>query len=134
VTASLTLSTLGRRALILVPALIGAAVLLLVLELLPSPGVDPDRIWLLHAMVLVKGLVWLAAARVIYWRLGEPISRSLALGYSACLAVSAAALAWLWGVYLFAIGAAFFWGALFGILLVARKDPLVAEVKTAQTP
>lgn len=133
-TASLTLPTLWRRALVLVPALIGAGVLLLVLELLPSPGVGPDRLWLLHGMVFVKGLIWLAAARVIYWRLGEPISRPLAFGYSACLGVSAAALAWLWAIYYFAIGAAFFWGALFGVLLVARRDPLIAEVKAAQAP
>jgi hypothetical protein len=133
VNVSSTLPLLWRRALILVPALIGAAVLLLVLEVFASPGVDPDRLWLLHAMVLVKGLVWLAAARLIYWRLGEPVSRPLALGYSACLGVSAAALAWLWAIYFFALGAAVFWGGLFGILLVARHDPLVAEVKTKQT-
>ena len=83
-------------------------------------------------MVLVKGLVWLATARVLYWRFGEPISRPLAVGYSLCLGVSAVSLAWLWAIWFFAIGAAFFWGALFGILLVARHDPLIAEVKTKQ--
>ncbi len=129
-----TLSLFWRRALILIPALIGGAVLLGVLELLPNPAVEPDRLWLLHGMVLVKGLVWVAAARVIYWRLGQQISRPLALGYSGCLGASAAALGWMWALYFFAIGAALFWGGLFGLLLVARKDPLVAEVKTAQTP
>ncbi len=128
--ASSTLSPLRRKALILVPAMIGAAVLLAVIELLTSPSIDPDRLWLLHAFVMVKGLIWLAAGKLVYWRLGEPISGPLALGYSACLAVSAAALGWLWAIYYFAIAAALFWGALFGLLLVARRDPLLADIKT----
>jgi hypothetical protein len=129
VPAAATLSPLWRKSLVLVPILLGAGVLAAVIELMPSPRMDPERLWLLHGMTIVKCVIGLVAARLIYWRLGQPITRPLAYGYSVCLAVCAIALGWLWAVYWFAVGAAFFWGGLFCILLVARVDPLIAAVK-----
>ncbi|NEV64351.1 hypothetical protein [Thiorhodococcus minor] len=117
-----------RLRLILTPALAGAVALAITLALVPAPRMAPELVRLLHSMVLIKGLIAVGAAALVYWRLGRPLRSRLAWKYIACLALSAAALGWLWGLSWVPVGGALYWAGLIGLLLVARRDPLLADV------
>ena len=114
-----------RLGLVLIPGLTSALVLALTLALTPPPTQAPDLIRLLRGMVLIKGSIGLAAATLVWWRLGRPISAPLAARYVAAVAVSAGAVAWLWGLHLLALGSGVFYLGLLGLYLAARQDPLL---------
>jgi hypothetical protein len=42
----------------------------LVLRFSPVAQMEPDLVRLLHGMVLIKGLIGLGAAGLVFWRLG----------------------------------------------------------------
>ena len=117
-----------RLRLLVTPTLAGAVALAVTLALVPAPRMNPDLMRLLHGMVLIKGLIGLAAGALVYWRLGRPLSSGLAWRYVACLSLSAAALGWLWGLHWVPAGGALYWAGLIGLLLVAGRDPLFANV------
>lgn len=114
--------------LIVTPATAGAVALAITLALVPAPRMSPDLVGLLHSMVLIKGLIGLGAGALVFWRLGRPLRSGLAWTYIASLSLSAAALGWLWGLYWVPMGGAVYWAGLIGLLLVARRDPLLANV------
>lgn len=111
-----------RRALVLAVPAAGLLGLALAALLAPPSAAAPDLVRLLHGMVLIKGLILLAAAALVWWRLGRPAAAGVAAGYLGALALSAAALGWLWGLHLMLAGAVPFYGGLAGLLLVARRD------------
>ena len=117
-----------RLRLLVTPVLAGAVALAITLALVPAPRMTPDLMRLLHGMVLIKGLIGVGAGALVYWRLGWPLSSGLAWRYVACLSLSAAALGWLWGLYWVPAGGALYWAGLIGLLLVAGRDPLFANV------
>ena len=82
----------------------------------------PDLAMLIHGMVLIKGLILAAAAAGVLWRLGRPTPAPLVLGYTGSLAVSAAALGWLWGLSWIPLGSALFYGGLIAAFVVAHND------------
>lgn len=77
-------------------------------------------------MVLIKGAMAIAAAALVWWRLGRPIAPALAARYVTALCVSAGAVAWLWGLHLIPLGAGAFYLSLLGIYRVGRRDPLLS--------
>ncbi len=87
-----------------------------------ADGMDPDLARLLRAMVGIKGIIALAAAALVYWRLGHPIARPVAIGYGTAICVSTAALAWLWTLASIPLGSLCFYGSLAGLILVGRFD------------
>jgi hypothetical protein len=117
-----------RLPLTLLPAGVCAAVFLLTYWLVPAAHIDKDRAWLLHGIVLAKGLVAYCIGYLLYWRLARPIKPSVAWGYSLSLCVSGAALGWLWSLQWVPVGSLVYFAGLFGLLLVARKDSMIAAV------
>jgi hypothetical protein len=87
-----------------------------------AAAMDPDLVRLLHAMVGIKGIIALAAAALVFWRLGHAIARPVAIGYGAMICVSVAALAWLWTLASVPLGSLCFYGGLAGLILVGRFD------------
>jgi hypothetical protein len=87
-----------------------------------ADAMDPDLVRLLRAMVGIKGVIALAGTALVFWRLGHPIARPVALGYGAMICVSVAALAWLWTLASIPLGSLCFYGGLAGLILVGRFD------------
>jgi hypothetical protein len=111
-----------RVALLFAIAATAAAATIVTAPLSTADGMNPDLVRLLRAMVGIKGLIALAAAALLYWRLGHRISRPVAIGYGAMICVSVAALAWLWTLASIPLGSLCFYGGLAGLILVARVD------------
>jgi hypothetical protein len=82
----------------------------------------PDLAVLIRGMVMIKGLILAAAVAAVAWRLGRPTQAPLVAGYVLSLAVSAAALGWLWGLSLIPLGSALFYTGLVAALVVAHRD------------
>ncbi len=114
-------------------SLTGLFTLAMTLWLVPAPRATAELVSLLHGMVLIKGLIALAAGALVFWRLGRPIARPLATGYIGALCLSSAGLGWLWGLHLMLLGAGLFYGGLVGLYLVARYDPLLSSARPRQT-
>lgn len=83
---------------------------------------DPQLAQLLRAMVLAKGAILVAAAALVLWRLGRPAPPPQQLGYTGALALSAAALGWMWGLSAIPLAAALFYGGLIAALWVGSRD------------
>jgi hypothetical protein len=115
-----------RLTLVLAIIATAAVVLAVTLSLAPAPQVEPDLMRLLRGMVLIKGLIALGAAALVWWRLGRPVEQGLATRYTAALSLSAGALAWLWGLHLVLLGSLFFYAGLIGLVLTGRRDPLLS--------
>lgn len=120
-----------RLILALLVATAGAAGLALSHLLAPPPRAEPELVRLLRAMVLIKGLFALGAAALLWWRLGRPIGPALAARYGTAVGLCAAALGWLWGLHLLLLGSLAFYGGLAGLLLAARRDPLLLAWRPA---
>lgn len=129
-----SLTTAGRRRLVLALAVLLTLVAALALSrwLAPLPSVEPDLLRLLRAMVLIKGLIALGAAGLVWWRLGRPIGSGLAMRYTAALCLCAGALGWLWGLHLVLLGSLGFYAGLAGVALSARRDPLLSAFPSKQ--
>ncbi|WP_325291638.1 hypothetical protein [Thiocapsa sp.] len=114
---------LARRvALVFAIAVTAAATAVVTAPFSAAGAMDPDLVRLLHAMVGIKGIIALAAAALVSWRLGHPIARPVALGYGAMICVSVAALAWLWTLASIPLGSLCFYGGLAGLIFVGRFD------------
>jgi hypothetical protein len=111
-----------KVALVLAIAMTAAAAAMITAPFSTAAQMDPDLVRLLRAMVAVKGIIALAAASLVFRRLGQATPRAVALGYGAAIGVSVSALVWLWGLASILAGAFFFYGGLVGLLLVARVD------------
>ncbi len=83
-------------------------------------------------MVLIKGLIGLAVAALVWWRMGRPLSGTLAMRYGASLAVAFAAAGWLWGLTLVPLGSLVFYAGLGAVALAARRDPLFSRAHPNQ--
>ena len=118
-------SALTRRLWLLTALASGLLVGLALTLPFPARPLEPDLARLLHGMVLIKGLIGLAVAGLVWWRLGRPVADGLAAGYAGAVAISAAALGWLWGLHLIALGSIAFYAGLAALVLVARRDPLL---------
>jgi hypothetical protein len=98
----------------------------------PDTQREPELTRLLHGMVLIKGLIGLAVAALVWWRMGRPLSGTLAMRYGASLAVAFAAAGWLWGLTLVPLGSLVFYGGLGAVALSARRDPLLSRAHADQ--
>lgn len=111
-----------RAALVVAIATTAVATALVAAPFSAAAAMDPDLVRLLHAMVGIKGIIALAAAALVYWRLGHPIARPVAIGYATAISISVAALAWLWTLASIPLGSLCFYGGLAGLILVGRFD------------
>jgi hypothetical protein len=111
-----------RAALLFAIAATAAVATIVTAPFSAAAGMDPDLVRLLHAMVGIKGIIALAAAALVYWRLGHPIARPVAVGYGTMICISVAALAWLWTLAGIPLGSLCFYGGLAGLILVGRFD------------
>jgi hypothetical protein len=105
----------------------GAAIgTLLMLALAGSPPErlqqDAELAGLVRVMVAAKGLLLALALALVLWRLRRPVANSSLLGYATALALSSAAVAWMWGLSAIPAAAACFYGGLVCCYLVASRD------------
>lgn len=124
------IAPIASRALVIISVL--AALALGALLTLALAGPAPERLQqdaelagLVRTMVLVKGLLLVAALSLIIWRLGRPVAGLQLAGYTASLGASAAALAWMWSLNSIPITALFFYSGLIGCFFTASRDPLL---------
>lgn len=111
-----------RAALILAMAMTASAAAAIMAPVSAAAQIDPDLARLLRAMVGIKGGIALAAAPLVYWRLGHSPPGVAALGYCASLCVAVAALVGLWGLASIPLGSLLFYSGLTGLILTARLD------------
>lgn len=116
-----------RLSLAVAVLLSAALVLAITLAFVPPAQREPDLTRLLRGMVLIKGAIGLAAAALVWWRLGKPLTQGLAARYIGALCVSAGAVAWLWGLHLIPLGSGVFYLGLLGLYLTGRRDPLLSD-------
>jgi hypothetical protein len=117
----------AARALFLVGLLVGLLAGVVATQALPGSmpervQQDPQLAQLLRAMVLAKGAILMAAAALVFWRLGRPAPPLPQLGYTGALALSAAAVGWMWGLSAIPLAAALFYGGLIAALGVGSRD------------
>jgi hypothetical protein len=86
---------------------------------------DAELTRLLHGMVLIKGVIALAAAVLVFRRLGAPVDGRVLAGYAGGLALTSAALGWLWGLTAMLAGSALFYVGLIAASAAASRDPLL---------
>jgi hypothetical protein len=129
-TAIETTSSLLAPALAIASVVVGAAIgTLLMLTLAGSPPErlqqDTELAGLVRVMVAAKGLVLAFVVGLVLWRLRRPVANLPLLGYATALAVSSAAVPWLWGLSSIPAAAALFYGGLVCCYLVANSDKLL---------
>jgi hypothetical protein len=76
----------------------------------------------LRGMAVIKGLLALAAAGVVWWRLGQPVSSRVAAAYVSCVCVLFASAVLIWQLA-FILGAAVLFHAagLVGLVIALRE-------------
>lgn len=90
----------------------------------PAPG-EAELTRLLRGMVMIKGLIALAAVALVLRRLGGAVSGRALAGYAGGLALTFAALGWLWGLSAMLVGSILFYGGLGIAGAAAARDPLL---------
>ena len=115
-------AAVARGALIVGITLATAVGLMLMLALAGPVQQVPELAQLLRGMVLIKGLMLAIGIAAAWWRLGTPTPRPFIVGYSTSLGLSAAALAWLWGLTLLPLGSTLFYGGLIAAFVIAQRD------------
>jgi hypothetical protein len=108
--------------------LVGAATGgLLASALAGPPPADAELVRLLRGMVLIKGAIALAAAALLFRRLGRPVTPRPALGYAAGLGLTLGSLGWLWGLSGLLAGSIAFYAGLAIAAFSASRDPLLVD-------
>jgi hypothetical protein len=123
---------LGRRVGALLLLTVGAGLGVGAMLMLADPGAtDPGLARVMHLMLAIKSLILAAAAVLVLWRLGSPVTAAASWTYGLGLGVSAAGLAWLWGLTTILVGVVLFYGGLLTVFLTATRDrQLFAALKT----
>jgi hypothetical protein len=83
---------------------------------------DAELATLVRAMVGIKALILFGALALLLWRLAKPVTGRRLLGYTATLALSGAAVAWMWSLNSIPLAALGFYGGLIGCYRVASGD------------
>lgn len=83
---------------------------------------DAELALLLRGMAAIKALMAVAAAGLVWWRLGQPVSLGVAAGYVACVWVFFAATVLIWQLAFIVPAAALFHAAgLVGLIIALRE-------------
>ncbi len=83
---------------------------------------EPELAVLLRGMAAIKGLLALAAAGLVWWRLGQPVSRRAAVVYVACSWALFAATVLIWQLaFILAAAVLFHAAALVGLVVAMRE-------------
>jgi ABC-type Fe3+-siderophore transport system permease subunit len=127
-----TTGSLFAPALAIASVAAGAAIGTLLMLTLAGP--PPERLQqdaelagLVRVMVAAKGLLLALALALVLWRLRRPVANSSLLGYVTALALSSAAVAWMWGLSSIPVAAACFYCGLLCCYLVASRDKQLFE-------
>jgi hypothetical protein len=114
---------LGRRVRALLLLAVGGALGIAAMLLLADPGAtEPALARVMHLMLAIKSLILAAATGLVLWRLGSPVTAVASWTYGLGLGVSAAGLAWLWGLTTILVGVLLFYGGLLMLFLTATRD------------
>jgi phosphate/sulfate permease len=114
---------LGRRMRAILLLTVGTGLGIGAMLLLASPSaVEPSLARVMHLMLAIKSMILAAATVLVLWRLGSPVSTTASWTYSVGLGVSAAGLAWLWGLSAILIGVVLFYGGLLIAFMTATRD------------
>jgi hypothetical protein len=114
---------LGRRVRALLLLAVCGGLGIAAMLLLADPGAtEPGLARVMHLMLAIKSLMLAAATVLVLWRLGSPVTAAASWTYSLGLGISAAGLAWLWGLTTILIGVVLFYGGLLMVLLTATRD------------
>jgi hypothetical protein len=121
------IAQLAARAAVVAGVLTGLAVGTLLMMTIAGPAPerlqqDAELAGLVRSMVLVKGLILLAALSLVTWRLSRPVARLQLFGYLFSLGVSGAAIAWMWSLNSIPVAAVFFYSGLIGCFYTASRD------------
>ncbi len=124
------IAPIASRALALISVLTGLALGTLLTLALAGPAPerlqqDAELAGLVRTMVLVKGLLLVAALSLVSWRLARPAAWRQLVGYSASLGLSAAALAWMWSLNSIPVAALLFYSGLIACFFTASRDRLL---------
>jgi hypothetical protein len=121
IVATTTLSAPPRRA-ILVLAVAGAGAASAAVGAAGSAlPADADLVLLVRFMAVVKAMMAMAAAGLVWWRLGSGIGTGLAAGYIAAVTLMATSPGVVWSMTSPTLASALFHsGLLFGLALAAR--------------
>jgi hypothetical protein len=112
---------------------LGLGTLLMLMLAGPAPErlqQDAELAGLVRSMVAIKGLILAGATALVAWRLGRPVSPSRLLGYAGALAMSGAALAWMWSLNAIPVTAMLFYGGLVSCYLIAARDGQLFSSRT----
>ena len=83
---------------------------------------EPDLAVLLRGMAAIKGLLALAAAGVVWWRLGQPVSSRVATAYVSCVCVLFASIVLIWQLaFILAAAVLFHAAGLVGLVVALRE-------------
>jgi hypothetical protein len=83
---------------------------------------DPALARLLRAMALIKGIISIAAAAAVFWRLAWPVSRAVAASYLlACWAIAGSTML-IWQLSYIVPAALLFHAAAMSLLLVSWRE------------
>jgi hypothetical protein len=107
-------------------ALIVGAVAAVVVALRAASGAgqaaEPELAVLLRGMAAIKGLLALAAASVVWWRLGQPVSSRVAAAYVSCICVLFASTVLIWQLaFILAAAVLFHAAGLVGLVIALRE-------------
>lgn len=118
---------MGSRPFILRAALLVGSVLAgLVAGALAGPaalvGVEPELVFLLRGMALIKAGIALAAVGLAMWRFGRPVSSRVAVGYVLGVWSLIAATVLIWQLTFILAAAVIFHLGMFGLLVLAWRE------------
>jgi hypothetical protein len=118
------LGAFAARALLATALAVGLATgALAAATLAGPPPADAELTRLLHGMVLIKGVIALAATGLIFRRLSTAVDARVLAGYAGGLGLTFAALGWLWGLTTMLVGSVLFYGGLLAAGVAASRDP-----------
>ena len=83
---------------------------------------DVELATLLRGMGAIKGLLGIAAAAVVWWRLGQPVSVRVAVAYIACIGLLFAGTMLIWQLAFLSVASGLFHvGAFVGLVIAFRE-------------
>lgn len=83
---------------------------------------DAELATLLRGMAAIKGLLGIAAAALVWWRLGQPVSVRVAVAYIACIGLLFAGTMLIWQLAFLSVASGLFHvGAFVGVVIAFRE-------------
>lgn len=114
-------NVIALRAVLVLSSLAVAVVAWLATVSLPQP-MDAELATLLRGMAAIKGVLGVAAAALVWWRLGQPVSVRVAVAYIACIGLLVVGAVLIWQLAFLSVAAGLFHVGAFAGLVVAFRE------------